>query len=115
MRLNNVIAILSVGICALIAYGFYSFNDNPQKLMLSLGSFILLTATLLMTLAVRFDDYRTAVNARVVSMVFFSLAFVTNVVFSFFNFSSDSYIIINGIIFLLYLLLMYFLVRPQPN
>ena len=107
MKLNFVQTIIAIGVSLLIAYGLYSFHDSENKILLSLGSFIFLAVTLVITIGVNFEKSRTTTNVRVVSGIFFVIAFVSNLLFSFFTFSSPSYIITNGILLLIFVLIVY--------
>jgi len=107
MKLNSVKSIISIAVSGLIAYGFYSFHVSNNKLLLSVGSFLFLLLTLLFTLAVSFEQSRTTTMARTTSAIFFVIAFVSNLTFSFFNFSIPIYIIVNGIALLTYFLITY--------
>ena len=57
MKVNPITTLIAVGLSALMAYGFYSFNDNTLKLMLAIGGFITFVLTLFFALGVRFDFY----------------------------------------------------------
>ena len=107
MKINFVQTIIAIVLSLLIAYGLYSFHDSENKILLSLGSFIFLAVTLVITIGVNFEQSRTTTNVRVVSGIFFVIAFVSNLLFSFFTFSSPSYIITNGILLLIFVLISY--------
>ena len=107
MKLNFVQTIIAIAVSLLIAYGLYSFHDSENKLLLSLGSFVFLATTSVITVGVNFEQSRTTTNVRVVSGIFFSIAFASNLIFSFFTFSTPSYIITNGILVLIFILISY--------
>ena len=107
MKINFVQTIIAIVLSLLISYGLYSFHDSENKILLSLGSFIFLAVTLVITIGVNFEQSRTTTNVRVVSGIFFVIAFVSNLLFSFFTFSSPSYIITNGILLLIFILIVY--------
>ena len=107
MKLNFVQTIIAIALSLLIAYGLYSFHDSENKILLSLGSFIFLATTLIITIGVNFEQSRTTTNVRVVSGIFFLIALITNLIFSFFTFSTPSYIITNGVLLLIFLLIVY--------
>ena len=85
----------------------YSFHDSENKILLSAGSFVFLTTALLMTIGASFELPRTTTNIRVVSQIFFVIALISNLIFSFINFSVPSYCIINGILWLVFILIVY--------
>ena len=105
MKLNFIQTIIALSISLLISYGFYSLGSGENKIILSLGSFVFLASTLITMLAVSFEYPRTTTNVRVLSGVFFVVAMISNLIFIFINFSVPSYIIISGVLFLIYLLI----------
>ena len=107
MKLNVVQTIIAIAVSLLIAYGLYSFHDSENRLLLSLGSFVFLATTLVTTIGVNFEQSRTTTNIRVVSGIFFTIAFVSNLIFSISKFSPPSYVIINGILLLIFVLIAY--------
>ena len=107
MKINFVQTIIAIAVSSLIAYGFYSFCGSKNKALLTMGSFIFLATTLVITIGVNFEKSRTTSNVRVVSGIFFAIALMSNLVFSFFTFSTPSYVITNGILLLIYMLIAY--------
>ena len=107
MKLNIVLAIIALCISILIAYGFYSFGNDNNKLLLSTGSFIALAVTLIVSISVDFDLPRTNINIKIVSGIFFLILLISNLIFSFCSFTTPTYIVVNGILLLIYLLITY--------
>tara|TARA_B110000285_G_scaffold209953_1_gene251403 strand:+ start:374 stop:718 length:345 start_codon:yes stop_codon:yes gene_type:complete len=107
MKLNFVPTIIAIALSALIAYGLYSFHDSENKILLSLGSFVFLVTTLVIAIGVNFEQPRTTTNIRVVAGIFFVIALASNLIFSFFTFSTPSYAITNGILILIFALIAY--------
>ena len=107
MKLNFVQTIIAIAVSLLIAYGLYSFHESENKILLSLGSFVFLAITLVITIGVNFEQSRTTTNVRVVSGIFFVIALASNLIFSFFKLSTPSYVITNGILLLIFILLTY--------
>ena len=107
MKLNFVQTIIAIAVSLLIAYGLYSFHDSENKVLLSLGSFVFLATTLVITIGVNFEQSRTTTNVRVVSGIFFVISLASNLIFSFFTFSTLSYVITNGILLLIFVLIAY--------
>jgi hypothetical protein len=107
MKVNFIKSIIAIAVSGLIAYGFYSFHDSENKLLLSVGSFLFVAITLLLTIGISFDLPRTSTNVRTVSAIFFLVALTSNIIFSFVSFSVPLYIIANGILILLYTLITY--------
>ena len=107
MKLNVVQTVIAIAVSLLIAYGLFCFLDSENKILLSVGSFVFLATTLAITIGVDFEQTRTTTNVRVVSGIFFVIAFASNLIFSFFTFSTPSYIITNGILLLIFSLIVY--------
>ncbi|MCZ2130483.1 MAG: hypothetical protein LC109_09475 [Bacteroidia bacterium] len=107
MKINFVQTIIAIAVSLLIAYGLYSFHDSENKILLSAGSFVFLATALVMTIGASFELPRTTTNIRVVSGIFFAVALASNIIFSFVTFSVPLYIIANGILILIFLLIIY--------
>jgi len=113
MKINFVQTIISVAVSLLIAYGLYSFHDSENKILLSVGSFIFFATTLTLTMGTNFTLPRTTANIRVVSGIFFVIALVSNLIFTFINFFVPSYIIVNGILLLVFISVVYSIYRAK--
>ena len=107
MKVNFVQTIIAIAVSLLIAYGLYSFHDSENKILLSSGSFVFLMVTLIFAIGTSFELPRTTTNVRVVSGIFFAIALISNLIFTFINFSIPSYVIINGILLLVFILIAY--------
>jgi hypothetical protein len=107
MKINFVPTIIAIAVSLLISYGLYSFNSTQNKILLSAGSFMFLATALVMTIGISFELPRTTTNVRAVSGLFFTIALIGNLIFTFINFSIPSYVIINGILLLVFLLIAY--------
>lgn len=107
MKINFVQTIIAIAVSLLIAYGLYCFHDSENKILLSTGSFVVLAVTLIITIGASFELPRTTTNIRVVSGIFFAITLISNLIFLFINFSVPSYIIINGILLLVFILIAY--------
>lgn len=111
MKLNPIPALLGIGISALLAYGFYTFAPGTTNVMVSIGTFIMLSLSAICAVGIRFNYYTKAVSTRMLSIFFFCASFISNLIFVFIA-STDAYVIIHGIMLLLYLLLLYYVTRP---
>lgn len=107
MKLNFITTIIAIAVSLLIAYGLYSCHNFENKILLSAGSFVFLATALVMTIGASFKLPRTSTNIKVVSGIFFAIALISNLIFTFINFSVPSYIIINGILILVFILIVY--------
>jgi len=107
MKINLVQTIIAIAVSALIAYGLYNFHDGENQILLSVGSFVFLASTLVLTIGTSFQLPRTTTNVRVVSGIFFAVALISNLIFTFIAFSIPSYVITNGILLLVFILIAY--------
>lgn len=107
MKINFVQSIIAIAMSLLIAYGLYSFHRSENKILLSAGSFVFIATALVMTIGVSYELSRTTTNIRVVSGIFFVIALISNLIFTFINFSVPSYVITNGILILVFILIAY--------
>jgi hypothetical protein len=110
MKLNPVLILISFALAALIAYGFYSGNNGEFQWLITLGSGIFIFITLAGITGINFGRGGTG-NVRVLSTVFFIIAIISNLLFTFVPLTFARYIIVNGIIFLIYILIGYSIVR----
>lgn len=107
MKINFIQTIIAIAISLLIAYGLYSFHVSENRIPLSASSFVFLAITLILTIGTSFERPRTTTNIRVVSGIFFVIALISSIVFTVFNFSLPSYVIINGLLLLIFILIVY--------
>jgi hypothetical protein len=113
MEINFVQSFIAISVSLLIAYGLYSFHQSENKILLSIGSFAFVALTLLLTIGVSFALPRTSTNVRAVSVIFFLVALISNIIFSFVSFSVPIYIITNGILILLHILITYSITKTK--
>ena len=113
MKINFVQTIIAIALSLLISYGLYSFHNSENKMLLSAGSFLFLAATLVMTIGTSFEFPRTTTNVKVVSGIFFAVALISNLIFTIIKFSVPSYVIINGILLLVFILIAYSINRAK--
>ena len=114
MKVNLVYLIIGLVISALIAFGFYSFYDGNNKMLLVIGSMIFLSVTLTLSFAVKIKERpRSTTLIRTVSGIMFFIGLIANIVFSLVVFNKDWYIILIGLILMIYSLILYTLVKSK--
>jgi hypothetical protein len=112
MKVNFVMLLIALAIAVLVAYGFYSGNKNDETVwLITIASGIMIFVTLSGILAVTFDGRGGTGNVRVVSILFLIISIISNAIFSFITMTPAPYIIINGILFLVYILISYGIVK----
>lgn len=102
-------------ISLLLAYGMSSFHRGNNHFMLFVGSFIFLSGTLITSIGLDFQNRKVNINIKVVGLISFIIALISNLIFTFLNFSNPSYIIINGLLFLVFLLTVYSIQKSKIN
>ena len=117
MRLNIVPSIIALAISALIAYGLYSWCRNADmQILLSIFGGVSMLLTFGSMLAISFEDSRTTVNVRVLSGVFAFLVILSNAIFCCISsFSTPLYVIINGMLMLIWFLSAYGVTRANKQ
>lgn len=113
MKVDFIKTFIALGISALIAYAFYSIHKSENTNLLVFTSFAELFLCSFFVFALRFDLSRTTTNIRVVSSIFFIVFLILNIIFSFFALSKQSYIIVNGLVVLLGILIVYSLLKAK--
>lgn len=108
MKINPVMLIISFAAAALAAYGFYSADaGEANRLLLTIGSGVLLFITLCGATGATAEARGATLNIRIVSGLFFVLFLISNLVFAFTRTVTAPYIIVNGILLVLYVLIAY--------
>jgi hypothetical protein len=111
MKFNAVLLIIAFAIAALAAYGFFAGNDGETyRMVIAIGSGVSLFVTLGGVLAISAESGSTA-NIKVVSALFFITLLVENLIFSFTAIRLAPYIIVTGILLLIYVLIIYAITR----
>ena len=106
MKINWILVLISLGISAFICYGFFSGTGN---MFLTVGGGVFLFVTLFGMFGISFG--RGSANIKIFSGIFLVLALVEHLIFVFSGFRQTAYIVITGILFLLYLLIFYGIVK----
>ena len=113
MKINSIPCVLAAAIATLIAFGLYSIHAYNNAWLVAIGGFICLALPLATTFGVSFEQSRTTTNIKVLSGTFFALLLVSHFVFAFLNFTTPAYIVINGIVLLLWLLIAYAITKAK--
>lgn len=114
MKINIIPTIIAAAISALIAYALYAFcKTEGQELLLSIGGGVCVFLPLAATFGVRFKEGRTSVNTSVIGLVFFLLLLISHGIFAFVHFTTPSYIIINGILLLVFIGITYSIAKAK--
>jgi len=111
MKINVVMLIIAIAIAGLIAFAFFAGNeDEAYRILLTAGAGIVMILTLSGFLVISSPNGST-LNIKIVS-VFFLIAFVLeHIIFSFTGVAMAPYVIITGILSLVYVLICYSIYR----
>jgi hypothetical protein len=113
MKIDFVKTIIALAVSVLISYGFYSFHHSEYSQLLVYSTFSELFLSSFFVLGLRLELNRTTTLIRTVSSIFFIIFLLTNILFSFFSFSQQLYIIINGLFVLIGVLIIYSLLKAK--
>lgn len=114
MKVNPVLLLISLAIACLSGYGFFAANAGKDfQLLVTIGAGFLIFTTICGIIALKSAGGRGIVgNIRALSIVFTVVFIISNSIFSFIKLSSPTaYIITNGILFLVYILIAYSIIR----
>ena len=111
MKINPFLALIAFAIAALAAFGFYSANaGEPYRLWIMAGAGISIFITLGSVLALSSPN-GGSLNIKVTALLFFIALLVEHLIFSFTAIGLTPYIIITGILLLLFLMILYGITR----
>lgn len=106
MKFDFVKIIIAVAISILLAYACYEICDYEHiQGVITIGAFLTISIPLVLALGVSSQQERSSVMLKTLSWVFLLIEMVSNVVFVFFDFSIPVYIIVNGLILLIFALI----------
>jgi len=114
MKINPVFLLISLAVASLAAYGFFSANSGETyQLLITISAGLMILINLGGIIALQSAGGRGSVgNIRALSIVFLIISIISNIVFSFINLAAPTaYVITNGIIFLIYILITYSVIR----
>ena len=84
---------------------------ESNKLLIAIGGFVFFAITLACTIGIQYETAGVSTNVRVLSSIFFVVGLVSHIVFSFFSSSVPLYVIVNGIVILVYALIVNGLIK----
>lgn len=108
MKPNLFLILISAALAALIGYlAFNVADEKDNNLLCGIGSVVCFIATLIPTIGLKYESSRLGTNIRVLSAIFFVLFLFIHFGFAVFGIQVPYYVITNGIVLVLYLLLFY--------
>ena len=106
MKLDVVKSLIAVAISALLAYACYEICDYEHlQWIIAIGSFLTLGVPLILALGIAIHRERSSTMLKALAWVVFLVEFIVNGIFVFYDFTVPVYIIINGLILLIFALI----------
>jgi hypothetical protein len=116
MKVNPVLLVISLAMAALAAFGFYMGNEGETyRRLIAAGSGLSFFATLGGLLAFRAGGGGASVNIKIVSALFLIALLIDHLVFSFTAVRLTPYVIITGLLLLVYALICYAVTQALKN
>lgn len=115
MKLNLIPCILVLAVSLLIAFGFYSWcRCEENNILVAVFGGVSIMLALGATFGATFQDSRKSVNVNVLSGLNACALLVSNIVFCCISsFSVAAYVIVNGILFVMWLAMVYGVVKAS--
>ena len=114
MKIDLLKTTIAILICALLAYASYeTCRVESARWIISIGSFITLSIPFTLALGVLAKKERSLVLLSVLSWIMFAVEIVVNFCFILVDFSIPAYVVVNGLLFLLYMLVYSFIFRTR--
>ncbi len=107
MKVNVVQLAISLVVSALIAYGLHTFNRGDNAIVLAVGSFVFLGTVSGVFSGLGLKDGRASINVKLLAGLFYPIGLILGVIFMLVDFQVSLYVILNGIIFLMFLSISY--------
>ena len=108
MKANLFLTIISIMLASLVGYLVFNVaNGDENDIVCGIGSGICFTATLIPTLGLQYETGRLGVNIRIISSLFFTIFAISHFCFAGFGVKMPYYIIVNGIMLMIYLAIFY--------
>ena len=114
MKFNVFLSVIAVLIAGLIGYGFYAANSGEGFVwLITFGSGICMALSLIGILTVSTKGRAGGINIKALSSIFFVVFLISNLVFTFTTIKLAPYIIINGILLLIYAVSTYGIIKSR--
>lgn len=105
MKIDIVKTIIAVAISALLAYACYEICKFERvQWIITGGAFLTIVIPCVLSMGVSSKEERGAVMLKTLSSIVLTIEIIANFVFVFFDFSVPVYVIINGLLLLVFAL-----------
>lgn len=105
MKIDFIKTLIAVAISALLGYACYEISEFENvRWIITIGAFVTIVIPCVLTLGLSSKQERLAVMLKTLSSIILTVEIIVNFVFVFFDFSTPVYIIVNGLLLLIYAL-----------
>lgn len=115
MKLNPVKTAIAVLFGSLIAYSMSFFNSFAGNLLFPIACGVESAIIMTIAMALELSWMRTMTNIKITSWLFFVALLILNLIFGFVGVSTPLFIILNGAITLIYILIVYSLGKASKE
>ena len=106
MKIDIIKCVIAVAIGALLAFACYEICDFERvQWVVTIGALLTLCTPLLFALGVSAKQERSSVMLKALSWTVFTVELLANGIFVFFDFNIPVYVIVNGLMLLLFVLI----------
>lgn len=108
MKINIFLTIISLALAGLLSYfAFDLASEDANATICTIGSLLCFCSTLIPAIGMSYETTRLGTNIRITSVLFFIVFLVSQFCFAGFGVKMPLYIILNGIILIVYLAILY--------
>ena len=115
MKFNVVKTIIAIAASLLVAYAMYAWDKSDNGWILPIVAFVESAILLTCALGIKFEWLRTMANIKITSWIFFIICLIMNIIFSGRAFSVPAFVISNGSVVLIAILLIYSLAKANKD
>lgn len=114
MKANLFLTLISLMLAALVGYlAFNVASGDEYDIVCGICSGICFAATIIPTIGLQYESGRLATNIKVLSALFFVVFLISHFCFAGFGVKMPYYIITNGILLMVYILVLYKMSKSQ--
>ena len=108
MKVNVFLTVIAVLAGALIGYfAFYVAEGDPNDVLCGIFSSVCFVGTLVPAIGLSYSNERLGANTRILSVLFLMVFMVSHFCFAGWGVKMPYYLIVNGLLLLIYLALIY--------
>lgn len=112
MKVNVFLMFISIALTSLLGYWIYdTANGDENDVLCGICSSVCLLSTLVPTIGLQYERGRIGVNVRVLSVLFFLVFLISHFCFAIWGVTMPSYVIVNGILLVIFLSILYKMVN----